>query len=438
MHNKIKRILVGDKDLLGVLFKTLAARLVSAFGAIFFSLIIARLAGASELGVYTTLMTISFAIAIIGRFGFDSVFLVHGSFAVSCGNMKEYFFIKQRLFLIMILFSIFAGGALAGSADILSAFFFKNEDRTKEIMYAFPVILIYNAMYFQSACAKCLNKPEISPLIEVGAVSFVAGILLIISKIFGYEITALVCIYCTIISSLAVFIFGKKLTSKYESRIDSKVSLDSKSTAKNFIFEGFDHMLGNLTAYIMQWSSLMILAIYASTEVVGVFSLTQRLAMLTTFILSVFNSISANKFVILSKQPDKSELQKYVRKTTNYMFAIGLLVTLFVLTFSKNILGIFGKDFVAGWLFLIVLNIGQLVNVATGSVGTLLNMTGHQRNMRNIILYTGVSSIVLSLVLIPKIGVWGAVIASFLTLILQNLVASYIAYKYISIKTYPH
>ncbi len=52
------------------------------------------------------------------------------------------------------------------------------------------------------------------------------------------------------------------------------------------------------------------------------------------------------------------------------------------------LLGLFGDEFIAGSLALLITMVGQLFNVFAGSVGQFLYMTGKQQIFRNIILIT--------------------------------------------------
>jgi O-antigen/teichoic acid export membrane protein len=49
------------------------------------------------------------------------------------------------------------------------------------------------------------------------------------------------------------------------------------------------------------------------------------------------------------------------------------------------LLGLYGEAFRSGASVLVVLAIGQIVNGATGPVGYLLNMTGHERTNARIL-----------------------------------------------------
>ena len=76
-----------------------------------------------------------------------------------------------------------------------------------------------------------------------------------------------------------------------------------------------------------------------------------------------------------------------------------------------------------------ILAVGNFINSITGSVGILLQMTGHQKPYNIIILYAAATSIVLNIILVPRIGITGAAIASATAKIVQNLASSIYVYK---------
>jgi O-antigen/teichoic acid export membrane protein len=104
------------------------------------------------------------------------------------------------------------------------------------------------------------------------------------------------------------------------------------------------------------------------------------------------------------------------------LLAAAPVVTLMV-CFPHWLMWLFGDEFVAGAPLLRILAIGQFINVATGSVGYLLMMTGHEKDMRNSLLVVAPCSILLSLWLIPLYGATGAAVATALAIAGQNLLA---------------
>jgi len=82
---------------------------------------------------------------------------------------------------------------------------------------------------------------------------------------------------------------------------------------------------------------------------------------------------------------------------------------------------LFGNGFEDAAVLLMILAVGQFVNVATGSVGYLLNMSGHERDMNLVTLFTGPLTIILVALLSNYYGVMGAAIATAVGVSVQNL-----------------
>jgi O-antigen/teichoic acid export membrane protein len=92
---------------------------------------------------------------------------------------------------------------------------------------------------------------------------------------------------------------------------------------------------------------------------------------------------------------------------------------------------LFGKEFTAAAPLLVALSLGQLVNVATGSVGFLLLMSGHEKTMKYITIVSGVISITLLVTLSQWYGVLGAAWAMAIGLAIQNLAALYFVKRHL-------
>jgi O-antigen/teichoic acid export membrane protein len=87
------------------------------------------------------------------------------------------------------------------------------------------------------------------------------------------------------------------------------------------------------------------------------------------------------------------------------------------------ILQIFGPQFRDGAWTLRILAFGQFVNVATGSVGVLLVMTGHEKLMRNIVAASAVLNLLGALVLVPRYGAIGAATSTACSLAFMKIVS---------------
>ena len=117
------------------------------------------------------------------------------------------------------------------------------------------------------------------------------------------------------------------------------------------------------------------------------------------------------------------------------MFFLTIPILILILFFSEFILRLFGEQFILGSLCLNILIAGQLINVLCGSVGYILNMTEYQNIFKWIIVFTVIMNVVLNIVLIPLYGIFGAAVASMISLILWNMISCIYIYKKFNIST---
>ena len=76
---------------------------------------------------------------------------------------------------------------------------------------------------------------------------------------------------------------------------------------------------------------------------------------------------------------------------------------------------VFGKPYENGDLPMVILATGQLINAGTGAVGLLLTMTGHQIRWLAISISAFFHNGMLNWMLIPKLGLVGAAMATMVT-----------------------
>jgi O-antigen/teichoic acid export membrane protein len=100
------------------------------------------------------------------------------------------------------------------------------------------------------------------------------------------------------------------------------------------------------------------------------------------------------------------------RIVTKWLCYSALAMFACIAIFRTELLHVFGRSFTAGDTALLVLAAGQLVNAGAGPTGALLTMTGRQKWELANTLSMVAFNFVLNLILIPRMGVIGAAIAT--------------------------
>ena len=194
-------------------------------------------------------------------------------------------------------------------------------------------------------------------------------------------------------------------------------------------------LLFNDSAFVVlsQTDTIMTGAILGTFQV-GIYSAAFKTAAGVSFILAGVNAIAAPMFATLHAQKDYEGLQQLTSSVARWMFYPTLVLALGLILFGDRVLGLFGEEFIVARWSMTVLILGQLVNVGAGSVGYLLQMTGHHRQCAYVIGCSAGLNLMLNAILIPTIGIMGAAIATATTMALWNIWLHRLVVKYLGIK----
>ncbi|KPM75467.1 hypothetical protein AOG26_16905 [Pseudoalteromonas sp. UCD-33C] len=186
---------------------------------------------------------------------------------------------------------------------------------------------------------------------------------------------------------------------------------------------------------LIQWLPQLVVGFYLLAESVAFFSVAQRIAMLTTFILMAVNLVVAPKFSAFHAKGDDVGIRKTALFSIRLLVLSALPIVLFMLLFPEFLMGLFGDEFKQGAVILQILVLGQAVNVVTGSVGFLLMMSGHERDMRLVTLISGFGVLISVPIFTKLFGAVGAAVATAFFISLQNLLAVYFVKKRLGFNT---
>jgi O-antigen/teichoic acid export membrane protein len=145
---------------------------------------------------------------------------------------------------------------------------------------------------------------------------------------------------------------------------------------------------------------------------VGVYAIAATIVAFIPIVLQSVNQIFAPTIADLHARGEAELLSRLFQTSTKWVTALTLPLALVVIIFSRVLMRIFGPDFEAGWIILVIGAAGQLVNCATGSVGYLLLMSGNEKRLVRIQSILAVVTITLCVLLVPRWGIAGAAIAA--------------------------
>ena len=195
-------------------------------------------------------------------------------------------------------------------------------------------------------------------------------------------------------------------------------------------------MLSSTILLLLGWMDTFVLGIYETDANIGIYNVALKVAALTSFTLQAINSILAPKLAKSYASDEKALFARLIRFGTRINFFITLVIVAVLIAFRGTILGLFGDEFIVGGIILIILCIGQLINSLSGSVGVILQMTGHQKVHQNIVLIALVLNLILNFTLTPIYGGLGAAIATVISIASWNIIGAVFLKRKLKIESY--
>ena len=179
-------------------------------------------------------------------------------------------------------------------------------------------------------------------------------------------------------------------------------------------------LLGGSHMVLSQTDTLMI-GVLLDAKQVGLYSAALKTSAWVHFILAGVNAITAPLIASLYTQGDRQGLQQLVSTIARWMFYPALATAVGLIVLAEPALQLFGSEFSAAKGALVILILGQLVNVGAGSVGYLMVMTGHQNQSVIVMTVSAIVNVILNLIGIQILGIVGAAMATAFSMALWNI-----------------
>jgi O-antigen/teichoic acid export membrane protein len=172
---------------------------------------------------------------------------------------------------------------------------------------------------------------------------------------------------------------------------------------------------------LLNRTDLLLAGVFLPPREVGIYRVASRTASLVGFVLTAVNAVAAPQFAALSADSDRDQMQRLVTTLAHWLFWPSVLGAGLLLVLSDYILGLFGPAFLAARLPMALLLLGHLFNAGAGSVGYLLNMTGHQTSTAWVFGVSACLNIGLNVVGLWLFGLAGAAAATALSMVVWNI-----------------
>jgi O-antigen/teichoic acid export membrane protein len=170
-------------------------------------------------------------------------------------------------------------------------------------------------------------------------------------------------------------------------------------------------------------TDVLTLGFFRTDAEIGIYRVASQMAAVVVFALLSVNIIQGPHIAHLYSKGDMQLLQKMITRSAQAVMLFALPVVFVIIVFGQIIIRtVFGPEYESAYIPLVILCVGQLVNAAMGSVGALLNMTGHEGDTTRSIFIAAIVNVAMNLSLVPFWGIIGAAVATACTLIVWNVI----------------
>jgi O-antigen/teichoic acid export membrane protein len=238
-------------------------------------------------------------------------------------------------------------------------------------------------------------------------------------------------------TSLALTSMGAVLAALFVARRTRRLGPLGDAPAGEIFQVSWPLLITNLSSFAVGTGiDLWVVGIYANRSDVAVYGAASRLSVLLAMPFLMVAQVVPPIIAELHAKGRKHQLERALRSVSTVASIPAIAVMALFVVAGGWVMGtIYGPYFSRGSLVLVVLSASTLVLVATGSSGNALMMTGNQRIMMRITIFSAALSVSMELVLVHPFGMVGVASATCVAQVVQNLLQLLVARRRLGIWT---
>lgn len=409
-----------------------------------FKTMLLRVLGVVVLFGFTLFLTNTYDPKIIGQYDFIRTFLlITGSICILGTDQSILYFtgmLKNRqqlsdlkgVYIKMIFFilgmSLLTLSLLYIIGQEFISFYLNDNKIYYAILKATSVLFFYSLTLFNTEVLRALEQVYIAELYR-NTFKYLSVIIGAVLLFYIDEETYLVDAFLIGFVFLSIFSTFRILTVFDKSAIYKK-PISSYQISYRYIFsKSYPIAISTLAIFLLMSFDVIFLKKYKGNETVAFYALAVKLMTLLLVVMNSVNITISPKIAELFFAQNITDLRKTMRNSARMIFGLSLPIVILFCLLSKQILMLFGKEYLAARDPLLILLIGQGICSFFGGVQVYMNMTGRQNIFQVILIFAVVLNFFLNQILIPIYGMSGAAFSYVISMFFWNLIAAIIIFK---------
>lgn len=384
-----------------------AGKLIELGGRFITALLLARLLGAGEYGMYNLALSAATIVAAVAGFGLDSAMIRY----VAIQSKKQdgaglWGTVQLGIVGTVGSSAVLSAGLYFLAGPIAEQLF--QEPKLVPLLQLLSIVVPFLAVSdVLVGIAHGFKRMEYSAIAQTFVQLLVRIVLLVFFALIG--LNAFLTVIAFGVSDIAASMVLICLLSR---DLSWRRPLNSARRDTREIFNySLPFWLSGMLTKFRKNIQIILLGSFSTVTSVGVFALVSKINVIGQI---AYSSIIASVKPVIAEVHtlnNRGEMERLYQTTTRWTFMFNLPMFLIMVLFPEAILSIFGQSFVGGATALIILAWAELVNAGTGICGSIIDMTGYTKmKLVNSVLWV-VLTLGTNFLLIPHWGLLGAAMA---------------------------
>jgi len=396
---------------------------VTAFSLVFMNMmafvnnaVITRTVGADQYGLYVLATRVFELVTIASLLGFRQTIVkfLSGYKAKQAGSYIKGTFLYCLK--ILILVSVVVSVVLAGFSYPISTGLFNKPELSPYLKILLLLVPIQVMLWYFSSSLQGVKKVQQQVTITNVVLPVLFLVFISLAFIRGYRLDGLIYAHIltvTIIAAILYYYSKKNILNPYKKK---KSMLEPVALWKFSLPLYLNSFLGTS----IRLSPILIMGLFITSKEIGIFNIAFRLAGLVFFMVMAFQLIFAPTISELFAKNEKSMIANLSKSITKWVFTISFGIFILLFVYHKQVLGVFGNDFIEGSSVLFILLVAELINALAGLTFSVILMSGRSKVILINSLVGFVIIVSVTFLLTPVYGILGPAIAYLTFMIVVN------------------
>jgi O-antigen/teichoic acid export membrane protein len=403
--------------------KVFLVRVGSALLALGSQVLLARWMGSFEFGIYIYVWTWVLMIGALSDVGLSSAarrFIPEYIELKSFDRLRG-FLAGSRWLAFAIATAIGAVGALG--VTLLAPWL--DHFAVIPLYLACVTIPIYGPVQVQAGIAQSYDWPNLALMPFYIWRQFAITVLMGAIWLVGAPTSAVTAMIVAVVTTWAVTMGQLVLLNR---RLKEKVPAGPKiyeaktwfaTSMPIFVVEGF--------YLLLTYVDIIALEHFGSPHDVAVYYAGARILAIVAFVYFAIAGATTHKFTEYHVSGDRQRLAAFFNETIRWTFWPSLIACAAILALGRPLLSLFGTGFESGYGVMFILAIGMMARAAVGPAERLLNMLGERKQCAAVYAIAFAINLTLCVILIPRIGIEGAAVATSTALLAESAMFFWVA-----------